>query len=143
MGFLTTMYLEVMEHKLQDELAQHQNHIISLSTKKSRAPLSAKRSDSKKRVSNLEKENRKLQLRILRLKDEMLQLKSLAKQNPPEASLMMSKNSPVKSKSPMKDLRPEPQEHRNSHSLDRRDLVGGRQSRVPKQPRASQKSVHK
>lgn len=132
-----------MEHKLQDELAQHQSHIIHLSNRNSRAPLSAKRSDSKNRVSNLEKENRKLQLRILKLKDEMMYLKSLAKHQPTEGSLIMSKNSPLKSKSPKKDFRPESQEPRHSHSVDRKEVVDIRQSRAPKHPKANQKSMHK
>lgn len=51
-------YLEIMENKLQDELAQHQNQIASLSSRPRHHSSSAKRSGSKKSSKVMEKENK-------------------------------------------------------------------------------------
>lgn len=135
-----------MENKLQEELANHQNHIINLSSKKKTFPKNSKRSESRKKEKRLEKENKKLQLRVLKLKDELYQLKLASKQGNSQSHHGRNQTeTSLKQPTPRKLYQTyrEMEGSRMYHSLDRRGRPQLSAEKPKKKHREHRKSYHK
>lgn len=99
-----------------------------------------KKSQSQRRMRDLEKENKKLQFRILKLKDELTYIKNTVNKQ----GLTISNNS-KDPKTPTKSNKESISKHESklSQSVDARSRSAKRSERAPRPYKNSQRSVNK